>query len=183
MLVRHRLLATLLLVALPAAASAQTISTADASASSKAYYGIVSGWISASADKMPDEHFTFKPTPEVRSFAQLLGHVADSQYQICAMALGEKAPETSVEKTRTTKAELKEALSAAFAYCNQAHATLAGPKGAELASGFGAKHPRVGFLYFNSMHAFEHYGNVITYLRLKGIVPPSSEPRKPTSNQ
>lgn len=180
--IRTALLATLL-VAVPAVGFAQTIAPADASASSKAYYGIVSKWIAASADKMPDEHFAFKPTPEVRSFAQLLGHIADSQYQICAMALGDKAPATDVEKTKTTKAELKEALGAAFAYCIQAHATLAGPKGAELADGFGAKHPRVGFLYFNSMHAFEHYGNVITYLRIKGIVPPSSEPRKPTSNQ
>lgn len=182
--VRHALL-TAVLASCPAVGVAQTatISPADASASSKAYFGIVSGWINASADKMPDEHFAFKPTPDVRSFAQLLGHIADSQYLICSMALGEKPPASDVEKTKTTKAELKQALSAAFAYCTQTHATLAGPKGAELAEGFGAKHPRVGFLYFNSMHTFEHYGNVITYLRLKGIVPPSTEGRQRTSGQ
>jgi uncharacterized damage-inducible protein DinB len=181
-MLRHVLLATLL-VALPSGAFAQQISPADASASSKAYFGIVSGWITAAVDKMPDAEFAFKPAPDVRSFAQLIGHVADSQYFICSLALGEKAPATDVEKTKSTKAELKQALGAAFGYCQQAHATLAGPKGAELADGFGAKHPRVGFLYFNSMHTFEHYGNVITYLRIKGIVPPSSEPRKTAPSQ
>jgi hypothetical protein len=58
-----------------------------------------------------------------------------------------------------------------------------GPEGAELIDGPGGKHPRVGILYFNTAHTFEHYGNLITYLRIKGIVPPSSEPRKPSSAQ
>lgn len=171
----HNVLLVAALLAVPSTGLAQSVPLADASASSKAFFSMVSGWVNASVDKMPDAEFAFKPTPEVRSFAQLVGHIADAQFLICSRALGEKGPAGDAEKTKTTKADLKKALADGFAYCEQAHATLSGPKGAEIVDGFGAKHPRIGLLYFNTMHTFEHYGNVITYLRLKGIVPPSTE--------
>lgn len=172
-------------LALPASAMAQATTMAPAAVhdSSKALYGVITNFISRSAEKMPEEHFSFRPSPDVRTYGQILGHVADAQYQICGMALGEKPPAQNVEKTKTTKADLSKALTEAFGYCEKAHATLNGPKGAEIVDAVGGKHPRLGVLYFNTMHNFEHYGNLVTYLRMKGIVPPSSEPRQTPPSQ
>ena len=82
-----------------------------------------------------------------------------------------------VEKTKTTKTELIKALSETAEYRDRAYDQLSGPKGVEVIDWFGGRHPRVSVLFFNSSHAWEHYGNVVTYMRLKGLVPPSSEPR------
>ena len=138
-------------------------------------------FILRAAEKMPEENYGFQPTPEVRTFAQLLGHIADGYTLVCASALGEPLPADirENEKTKTTKAQLIAALTKTSDYCDRAHVQLSGPKGAEMMDWFGSKHPRVSVLFFNSSHAWEHYGNVVTYLRLKGIVPPSSEPRTP----
>jgi hypothetical protein len=101
----------------------------------------------------------------------------------CTLALGQKLPVEiqQTEKTKKTKAQLIQALTASGDACDKAHATLSGARGAEMMDWFGVQHPRVTVLFFNSSHAWEHYGNIVTYLRLKGIVPPSSEPRKPPS--
>jgi uncharacterized damage-inducible protein DinB len=177
----------LLLVAClaPVAAYAQDggVPTAALSSSSKAIYGFAQDYVVRAAEKMPEENYAFRPTPDVRTFGQIVGHIADAQYQICSGAYGEKPPVTGIEKTKTSKADLVSALKSSVEYCQKAHEVVSGPKGAELVDGPGGKHPRVGILYFNSAHTFEHYGNLITYLRIKGIVPPSSEPRKPSSAQ
>jgi uncharacterized damage-inducible protein DinB len=179
---RYAVLVALVGLAAPALAQ-ETISPADASASSLRLFGVATTYITKSAEKMPDEHFAFRPAPEVRTYAQLLGHIADAQYTICSMALGEKPPVADIEKTKSTKPDLIEALAGSFAYCNKAHETLSGPKGAEIIDAIRGKHPRIGILYFNTMHTFEHYGNVITYLRMKGIVPPSTEAQQRPSAQ
>jgi uncharacterized damage-inducible protein DinB len=119
--------------------------------------------------------YAFKPTPEVRSFGQLIGHVADSNYGICATAAGEKPPVGDVEKTKTAKADLQKALADSFAYCDKIWASMAGPKGMEMVKFFGGEQPRLAVLAFNTSHDFEHYGNIVTYMRLKGMVPPSSQ--------
>jgi uncharacterized damage-inducible protein DinB len=136
------------------------------------------GAILRSAEKMPEENFAFKPTPEVRSFAGILGHVADAQYLFCSAALGEKNPAPDVEKTKTTKAALTGALQEAFAYCDKAFASLTDANAGQTVKIFGNERTKLTALTFNTMHNFEHYGNLITYMRLKGIVPPTSEPRK-----
>jgi uncharacterized damage-inducible protein DinB len=133
--------------------------------------------IVASAEKMPEENYAFKPVPEVRSFAQILGHIADSEYGMCAAIRGMSRPEIQVEKTKTAKAELVAALKESFEFCKPAYADFTDAKAAETVKLFGAEHTRLGVLYFINLHTVEHYGNLVTYLRLKGIVPPTSEPR------
>lgn len=140
-------------------------------------FGYVTNAIVASAEKMPAENYAFKPVPEVRSFGQILGHIADSQYSMCAAARGVSRPEIQVEKTKTEKADLVAALKEALAFCKPAYADLTDAKAAETVKFFGTDHSRVGVLSFISFHTVEHYGNLITYLRIKGIVPPTSEPR------
>lgn len=130
-----------------------------------------------SAEKMPEENYSFKPTPEVRSFGQLLGHVADAQYLFCSAVLGKPNPAPGIEKSKTSKADLIAALKEAFAYCDSAYAGLTDAQLAEKVKFFGREHTKATVLSFNTAHNNEHYGNIVTYLRMKGIVPPSSERR------
>jgi len=133
------------------------------------------GYITAAAEQVTEANFAFKPTPEVRSFGQLLGHVANSGYAFCAGATGEKAPTVPNAEKLATKAEIVSALKASFAYCDKAYAMDAMRLGEKL-DFFGQPHTRLSVLAFNMGHNFEHYGNIVTYMRLKGMVPPSSMP-------
>ena len=128
------------------------------------------------AEKMPEENYSFKPTPEVRSFGQLIGHEADANYMFCALATGETNPSKGIEKTKTSKADLVAALKDAVAYCTKAFDGMTDVKGSEMVKIFGSMNvARLTVLSLNTAHTDEHYGNMVTYLRIKGIVPPTSE--------
>ena len=127
------------------------------------------------ADQMSEEDYAFRPTPEVRSFGQLLAHVADSNYMFCSLAKGENAPVRDVEKTKTTKAEIQKALSESFAYCDGVYAGMTEAKGKTMTEFMGKLRPVLGLLTFRHNHSMLHYGNVVTYMRLRGKVPPSSQ--------
>jgi uncharacterized damage-inducible protein DinB len=147
------------------------------SASEKGFYNLVSGEVIAGAEKMPEENYSFKPTPEVRSFGQLVGHLADAQYYMCSVASGDTNPMKNVEKTKTSKADLVAALKDAVDYCNKAYSGMTDAQGAQMTKLMGFNIARLTVLSVNTAHTDEHYGNMVTYLRLKGIVPPSSEKR------
>jgi uncharacterized damage-inducible protein DinB len=164
--------AILMAVAVPASAQGPV------TAALKGQYEMVKGNITKSAEKASEDLYAFKPTPDVRSLGQLIGHVADANFMICGNASGTKGPEGSVEKTKTTKADLQKALAESFAFCDAAWASLTDAKAAEAIKMFGMDQTRLTVLSFNTAHDFEHYGNLVTYLRLKGIVPPSSENRR-----
>src|SRR5258708_17753243 len=126
------------------------------------------------AEKMPEGDYAFKPTPDVRSFGQQIAHVADDQYNLCAPARNEtrKNAYTQIENTLSKKADLVTAMKKAFAYCDSAYDALTDASGAEsVANG----RTRFAMLNWNLWHTWEHYGNVVVYLRMKGLVPPSSE--------
>jgi uncharacterized damage-inducible protein DinB len=146
--------------------------TADA----KAMHDLTKGNILKAADKMPEEHYSFKPTADVRSFGQLIGHVADAQYGICGRAGTMKRPEGSIEKTKTSKADLVAALKDAIAACDAVYTALTDAQAIEKVKFFGgAERTKLSVLFFNTTHNYEHYGNIVTYMRIKGLVPPSSE--------
>jgi uncharacterized damage-inducible protein DinB len=147
-------------------------------AGQKMLHSMIRTNIIRSAEKMPEEHYAFKPTPEVRSFGQLIGHVADAQYLFCSPVLGKPNPAPGIEKSKTTKADLVQAVKDAFAFCDPAYDGLTDAQAAELVKFFGGDQAKVTVLAFNTAHNNEHYGNIVTYLRTKGLVPPSSEPRK-----
>jgi uncharacterized damage-inducible protein DinB len=90
--------------------------------------------------------------------------------------LGEKNPGLKIEQTKTTKAELVAALKDAFAYCDKAYDGMTDAAAPQTVKLFGGDTPKLGVLTFNLAHSVEHYGNLVIYLRLKNIVPPSSEP-------
>ncbi len=147
-------------------------------AGQKMLYTMAKNYIIRSAEKMPEENYAFKPTPEVRSFGQLIGHLADSQYAFCSAVLGKPAPNLAVEKSKTTKADLVQALKDAFGFCDPAYDGLTDAQASALVKFFGGDQAKATVLAFNTAHNNEHYGNIVTYMRLKGLVPPSSEPRK-----
>ncbi len=148
-------------------------------ATSKAVYGISKADVLGSVDKIPDELWSFQPTKDVRTVAQLFAHIADGQYEFCGVASEGNPVSKNIEKTATTKAEIVPALKEAFAYCDSAYANLTDAKAAETVKFFGMTITRLGAMDFNTAHNMEHYGNLVTYMRIKNIVPPSSAPRTP----
>lgn len=144
-------------------------------ASEKGLYSFVSNAVIGAAQKMPDENYSFKPTPEVRSFGQIVGHVADASYMFCSQTLGEANPTKGIEKTKTSKADLVAALKDAVAYCNKAFDSMTDAKGSQMVKFFNFDLAKLTLFSINSAHTDEHYGNMVTYLRIKGIVPPTSE--------
>lgn len=145
------------------------------SAFTKRIYGFQKDILLRSAEKMPEENYSFRPTESVRTYGQIVGHVADAQYLFCSSALGEKSPEPKIEQTKTSKADLIAALKTAFAYCDKAYDAMTDASGSQLVKLFGTDTPKLGALNFNNVHNMEHYGNLVTYMRIKNIVPPTSE--------
>lgn len=140
-------------------------------------YQSVRNYFIRAAEKMPEENYAFKPSPDVRSFGEQVAHVADDQYNLCSPAKGEKRKEAyqHIEQTLTKKADLVAALKNAFAYCDGAYDSLTDTSGTEKVMFGGSQTSRFEVLNWNLWHTWEHYGNVVVYLRIKGLVPPTSE--------
>src|SRR5437868_12332588 len=113
--------------ATPAAPPANPIT-----ASEKGFYSFVSRGVVAAAEKMPEENYSFKPTPEVRSFGQLVGHVADASFNFCSQASGEANPSKDIEKTKTSKADLVAAIKDSVGFCMKAFVGMTDAKGGEM---------------------------------------------------
>lgn len=172
------LLATVILAAPAMAQEMMPAAGADTMATMKGNFGFIQGYIVQSAKDVPEAEYAFKPTPEVRSFGQIIGHVADANYLICSTVLGEDNPSPGVEKNTTAKADLIEALEASYKYCDAAFSIPMDKTGEEVKL-FGQDYTRLGALLVEISHNWEHYGNIVTYMRLKGHVPPSSRPAQP----
>jgi hypothetical protein len=130
------------LTAVPFALLAQQTSQAPAApaapppnpitASEKGLYSFVSNAVVGAAEKMPEDNYSFKPTPDVRTFGQLVGHVADASFMFCSQVLGEANPAKNIEKTKTAKADLVAALKDGVAYCNKVIDGMTDAKGAQM---------------------------------------------------
>ena len=179
------------LAALPAAAAAQQTAAqqsgarqrtaAQTAASTDAAVGAlrqnwqqVSRYLAQTAEDFSEADYAYKPVATVRSVGEMLGHVAGAQFMMCAAALGEPPrEEDAVERAAKTKAALVKALKESNDYCARAYAqTDAAATGS--AQLFGQSMTRLGALALNAVHDGEHYGNLVTYMRMKGMVPPSS---------
>lgn len=136
--------------------------------------GYVRDMFTKAADQMSEEDYTFRPTPEVRSLGQLLAHVADSNYFFCSAAKGERSPVRDVEKTRTSRDDIRRTLAESFDYCDEVYSTVR-PDAKATIEFMGRQRSPVAVLNFRNYHSLLHYGNVVTYMRLRGKVPPSSQ--------
>jgi uncharacterized damage-inducible protein DinB len=128
---------------------------------------------------MPEADYSFRAAPEERSFAQFVGHIADANYFMCSVAAGEKTPAGGFENRKATKAELIKAVSDAFSYCDKVFSNMTDAEGAKIVQFTTPirpeKMPKLSVLEYNNVHNFEHYGNLAVYMRLRGVVPPSTE--------
>ena len=177
---RRRTLFTILLAAAVAAAPA-------AQSASPISDGIRSQWNSAkrnlqrSSEMMPEGSYDYRPVDGVRNFGEILAHLAGANYVFCAAAKGEKTPfaEDHFEKAAKTRAEIIKATADSIAYCDGAFAALTDASAAQMvAQPFGeGQTTRVAVLVGELGHVNEHYGNLVTYFRINGIVPPSSRGR------
>ena len=144
------------------------------SADTKFWYTTVKGFAIRAAEKMPEANYSFQPAPTVRTFGQIVGHIADDQFYFCSTVKGE-SKETDIEKTVKTKAELVAKLKEAFSYCDAVYDGFTDAHAAEKVKTFAGERTKLSILNFNFAHTYEHYGNIVTYMRIKGLVPPSSE--------
>ncbi len=160
---------------LPLAAQAPGAPSDPGMAAMHGQWKQVTGFIAKAADQMPEADYTYKPVATVRTFGQLVAHVAGAQGSICAAALGEKErAEDAVESGTMTKAAITAALKETTALCDRAYrmSTADAVKSTML---FGSSMKRMDAIALNAVHNGEHYGNIITYMRMKGMVPPSSQ--------
>ncbi len=173
MLVRPALLLALVL-APPLLAQGTPSRSADAEVRDQ--WVTVSKYLARSAAAVPESSYGYKPVATVRSFGQLVAHVAGSQMMFCAAALGEAVPkEDDFEKRTMSKAELVKALDESNSYCARAYAVASSQLGGSVEM-FGQHWSKGALLILNATHDNEHYGNMVTYLRMLGMVPPSSQP-------
>lgn len=142
-------------------------------AEAKSAYDAIKTNIIKSAEKMPDGAYTFKATPEERSWAELMGHVADAQTRICSGAAGEMKPANAGKLT--AKADLVNAIKASFETCDAVWAATNDSNAHSAVKMRNHEMTRLGMLIYNTTHDNESYGTMAVYMRLKGIVPPSSE--------
>jgi len=176
----RKLLATLVLCLFALPAFSQQSSDNPFSAMNKRSYERTKGILLRSAEKMPEENYSFKPVDSVRTYGQIVGHLADAQYLFCSTASGDKNPGLNIEKTKTSKADLIAALKDGFAYCDKVYDSMTDAASTQTVKFFGNDIPKFMALNVNVGHNMEHYGNLVTYMRIKGIVPPTSEQQAAT---
>ena len=143
-------------------------------ASIKVTHDAVSGFVTKALAMIPQDKLSYKPVDGVRTLGQLFGHLANANGMICGMASGTKMASSGDAEKLTAKADLQKALEASLAFCGQAFAAVTAKNANEPVELFGMKHTRIGALAFNGAHTYEHYGNIVTYMRMNGMVPPSS---------
>ena len=160
-------------------AGADTSLSPSLAAVAKSMHGTIRRNIAEAAENMPAEEFTFKPTPQVRSFGELLGHIANANFLFCSLAKGESSPSKTNLEQLTGKAAILKAVLDSLAYCDSAYDTTTDANFNQpvTVSGLGNSPTptiRGAVLMFNTTHNNEHYGNIVVYMRLKGHVPPST---------
>ncbi len=160
---------TITLLAGALALSAQGPDLKTLSGGAQALHNQTKQAIVAAAEKMGADDYAYAPTTGVRTFGQLVGHVADAQYAFCSAAAGEANPGLGIEKSKTAKADLVSALKDAMAFCDKAYASTTDANVAQIVKFFGGERTRLNVLSFNTTHNYEHYGNMVTYMRMKGL--------------
>lgn len=178
---KHFVLLLSLVLATPIAAQqAAAVSPGLAVGAAKGMWQRMTSYVTTAAEQMPEKDYAFRPTHDVRTFGQMIAHVAGAQRMMCAAALGEKVgAEDEIEKTVTAKAGLIAALKSSTQYCERAYAQTDAASAAQATPLFGMNMPRLNVLVLNTTHNAEHYGNLVTYMRIRGMVPPSSQPAPP----
>jgi uncharacterized damage-inducible protein DinB len=143
----------------------------------KAAYTGIKNNVTKAAERMPEDQYGFKASPDIRTFGALIGHIADTQARFCALAAGATPPTTDAEKSKTAKADLVAALKASFDVCDPVFASLTDEDASKMVSmGRGTRSKTAVLWQLIIGHSNEEYGYLAVYMRIKGIVPPSTQP-------
>lgn len=140
----------------------------------KANYNSIKNNVLKGAEKMPEADYSFKPAPESRTFGAVVTHIAMVQAALCASANGETK---KIDDSKTSKSDAVALLKESIDYCDPVYDALTDAGAMQMGKMFGRDRTKFGILDFNVIHDNEMYGTMAVYLRAKGIVPPSSEPR------
>jgi uncharacterized damage-inducible protein DinB len=175
----RKTLLILLAAATPLAAQQQQSRDANTAVSTaKSVWMMSHNYVLRAAEQVPEETYSFRPATGIRSLGELFGHVADAERLLCSMSTGvapNMDPAQSIEKSKTKKADLIQALKDAAMFCDAAYAQADAAALAAPVNFFGNNVNRMWTLQFNGAHTMEHYGNIVTYMRMKGMTPPSSQ--------
>lgn len=125
------------------------------------------------AQKVPEDDYSFRPTPDIRTFAEVLNHIASSQMHTCSTVLGSSMRYSS-PANNASKDNVMAALKASFEECDRAYNSLTDATGMQTISSYRGKVPKLAALMMNNEHDSEEYGVLTVYMRLKDIVPPST---------
>jgi hypothetical protein len=166
--------AFLLLLACSGVLCAQNAAPATISGEVKQNYMRTRDMIIRAASKMPEEGYGLRPTGDVRTYAQVIGHVSEAHAMICGGIVGQTV---RIDTSKTAKADVILELTKSFDVCDKAYDSLTEANGSQVGGSGFMGGTLVGRLYGNLIHDNEMYGTMVVYLRLKGIVPPSSEGR------
>ncbi len=148
------------------------------SADARQSYALVKDSLLKAAEKMPAEDYSFRTVPQVRTFAQMIAHVADAQLLMCQVVKGDKTTaNVKFPPPKPAKADLVASLQASFDYCDSVYASMTDRAGAAPVKWFRWDMSKMGLLNWNIAHDNEMYGIMGAFLRIKGLVPPSSEGR------
>lgn len=141
----------------------------------KQFYTIRKGDLLEAADRMPAEDYDFKPTPAVRTFGQLLAHIIDAQMGFCSSV--KEQPKKLNAAAKTSKADLVAALKESFDECDSAFDSMTPETATKMIKSGNTERSKLGVLLYATTHDNEEYGYMAMYLRLKGLVPPSTDSR------
>jgi uncharacterized damage-inducible protein DinB len=125
--------------------------------------------IMKAVDEMPESKYSYRPTKDVRSFAEILNHVADISYTLCSNVKGEATPATATETG--SKTQIVARLKGAFDYCDGVYSGFTDAHLNDPANFFGVKTNKMFILTQVGNHDALHYGNLVTYLRINGLEP------------
>jgi hypothetical protein len=148
------------------------------SADARQSYALVKDSLLKAADRMPAADYSFRTVPQVRTFGEMIAHLADAQLLMCQVVKGEKTTANAkFAPPKTAKADLVASLKASFDYCDPVYAAMTDPAGRAQVKWFRWDMSKIGLLNWNIAHDNEMYGIIGAFLRIKGLVPPSSEGR------
>ena len=180
MRLRYTILLLACLVSLPQMALAQQEEAAEPLMSTlEAIHDITEDFLIESAEMMDEDMLAYRPSVNVRTAAQIFGHIINAQFGICTVASGKENPsEGNYEEIATTKEQIVKALKASFKYCRAVYAEMTDEESMEMVTFFGDERrqemTKASVMSFNSTHNYEHYGQLTVYMRINGMTPPSS---------
>jgi len=145
------------------------------SAELKRFYEGSKNNLMRSAELVSEADYSFKPAPTVRTFGEEIAHAAEFQMVFCGGAKGETPANPAAGKT--SKADLIAALKASSDYCDAVYDSMTDATLPQMVKMFGRDFSKQGALYLNVIHNNETYGTMVPYMRIKNLVPPSSQPR------